>query len=115
MITLDEYQRRAAETAIYPGADDTSSVDGLAYVAMGLVGGAGEIANKVKKVLRDDGGVLTDDARMRIMFGLGDVLWYVAQTATQLGADLDSIAGINIAKLASRSERGTLQGAGDTR
>ncbi|DAZ90204.1 nucleoside triphosphate pyrophosphohydrolase family protein [Mycobacteroides abscessus] len=115
MITLDEYQRRAAETAIYPDAGDADSAHGLAYVALGLAGEAGEIANKAKKVLRDDAGVITDEARMRIIFELGDVLWYVAQTATQLGADLESIAGINIAKLASRSERGTLQGSGDSR
>ncbi|DAZ89906.1 MazG nucleotide pyrophosphohydrolase domain [Mycobacteroides abscessus subsp. abscessus] len=113
--TLTEYQRRAAETAIYPGADDIESVDGLAYVTMGLVGEAGEIANKVKKILRDDGGVITASARLRLVFELGDVLWYLAQTATQLGIDLDSIAGMNIAKLASRSERGTLQGSGDAR
>ncbi|DAZ90303.1 nucleoside triphosphate pyrophosphohydrolase family protein [Mycobacteroides abscessus] len=115
MNTLSEYQREAAKTAIYPGAGDTTSVDGLSYATMGLVGEAGEIANKVKKILRDNEGVITDEASLAILYELGDVLWYVAALATQLNVDLTDIAGLNLGKLQARAAAGRLQGAGDSR
>ncbi len=65
--------------------------------------------------MRDDGGVLTDERRDALAAELGDVLWYVAQLATEAGLDLDEIADDNLAKLLSRQERGVLQGSGDTR
>ena len=65
--------------------------------------------------MRDDGGVLTDERREALAAELGDVLWYVAQLATEAGLDLDEIADDNLAKLLSRQERGVLQGSGDTR
>lgn len=91
------------ETAIFP-ADQ-----GLAYTTLGLAGEAGEIANKVKKVIRD--GRSTDG----IADELGDVLWYLAAVANELGADLGDIADANLAKLASRAKRGKLGGSGDNR
>ncbi|AER47624.1 MazG-like pyrophosphatase [Mycobacterium phage DS6A] len=113
--TLDGYQQVAAETAIYPGAGYAGSWVGLSYVALGLAGEAGEIANKAKKIIRDNDGALSDDSRGALAAELGDVLWYVAQTATQLGYRLSDIADGNLAKLADRAGRGTLQGSGDTR
>jgi NTP pyrophosphatase (non-canonical NTP hydrolase) len=69
----------------------------------------------VKKAIRDDAGLLTDERRTSLAAELGDVLWYVAQLATEAGLDLDEIAEDNLAKLLSRRERGVLQGSGDSR
>lgn len=104
------YQERAADTALYPNAGNN-----YVYPVLGLSGEAGEIANKVKKISRDHGGVITDETRSAIKAELGDVLWYVARVAAEFGIDLQTIAEENIVKLASRKERGTLHGEGDTR
>ncbi len=69
----------------------------------------------MKKTIRDDGGVLSDERRAALAAELGDVLWYVAQLATEAGLDLDEIAEDNLAKLLSRRDRGVLQGSGDAR
>ncbi|SDE96803.1 NTP pyrophosphatase, house-cleaning of non-canonical NTPs [Thermus arciformis] len=108
-MTLEEYQREAQKTALYPEAYR------LVYPALGLAGEAGELANKVKKVLRDHGGRLREEDREAILAELGDVLWYVAQVATDLGESLEAVARANLAKLRSRKERGRLGGAGDNR
>ena len=79
-MQLSDYQRRSRATAVYPDAGDN-----LTYPALGLCGEAGEAAEKVKKALRDDGGVLTDERRAALAGELGDVLWYVAQLATEAG------------------------------
>lgn len=109
-ITLAEYERKAAETAIYPSR---LGVGGLLYTVLGLTGEAGEIANQVKKILRDDNGVLSDQRRDKIVDELGDVLWYVATTAQELRTPLEEVAKKNLAKLRARAETGTL--AGDRR
>lgn len=108
------YQRAAAETAIYPGHDDTGSWAGLAYCALGL-GEAGEIQGKVKKIARDQGGDITQQARLAIAMELGDLLWYIAACCTQLDLELEAVAGINLSKLQSRKERGVIGGSGDDR
>lgn len=108
-MLLDDYQEKVQELAIYPEAV------GLPYCILGLTGEAGEIANKYKKVLRDDGGELTTEKRHEMVGELGDVLWYVAALAAELGYDLSEVAQWNIDKLTARKERGTLQGSGDTR
>ena len=110
MTTLSEYQQRSRATAVYPGAGDN-----LLYPTLGLCGEAGEVAEKVKKMVRDDGGVLTAQRREALAKELGDVLWYVAQLATEAGLDLDTIAAANLEKLLSRQQRGVLQGSGDER
>jgi NTP pyrophosphatase (non-canonical NTP hydrolase) len=109
-MRLFEYQRAARGTARYPDVGDN-----LVYPTLGLAGEAGEVAEKVKKLLRDDDGVLTDERRAALAAELGDVLWYVAQVATEAGLDLESVAQANLAKLASRAERGVLSGSGDER
>ena len=103
-MTLDTYQKQAITTAIYP--KEVS----IMYPALGLAGEAGEVANKVKKVIRD--GVFDKDA---IASELGDCLWYIAVLARDLNVDLEEIAQENLSKLRGRKERGTLQGNGDTR
>jgi NTP pyrophosphatase (non-canonical NTP hydrolase) len=109
-MTLSEFQRRSRATAVYPGAGDN-----LLYPTLGLCGEAGEVAEKVKKMVRDDGGELTAERREALAAELGDVLWYVAQVATEAGLDLDDVAGANLAKLRSRRQRAVLQGSGDDR
>ena len=111
MTTFNEYQTRTATTAIYPGQGE---VTGLLYCALGL-GEAGEVQGKAKKVLRDDDGVLTDNKREAMAAELGDLLWYAAQLATELGVELGDIAQANLDKLAGRKARGVLQGSGDNR
>lgn len=109
-VQLSDYQQRSRATAVYPDAGDN-----LTYPALGLCGEAGECAEKVKKAIRDDGGVLSDERRAALAAELGDVLWYVAQLATEAGLNLDEIADDNLAKLLSRRDRGVLQGSGDAR
>ena len=108
-MELADYQRLSRRTATYPREE------WLAYPALGLAGEAGEVANHAKKVIRDDGSELTDERRAALSKELGDVLWYVAQLATELELDLDAIAAENLEKLASRQRRGVLHGAGDER
>lgn len=109
---FDAYQNRAATTAIYPNKGE---FDGLAYAALGLNGEAGELAEGVKKALRDDEGEVTPDRRNKLAAELGDVLWYCAQLATELGIQLGDVAAQNLFKLQSRQERGVLRGSGDER
>lgn len=105
-MTFDEYQKAARTTAIYP------KEYGLGYVALGLTGEAGEVADKIKKIYRDpDRPWSRDDLAKE----LGDVLWYLANTAHEIGYSLGDIAKKNVEKLSSRAERGTLQGSGDDR
>lgn len=111
-MTLNEYQKGAGRTAKYP---DSGLTNGLVYVSLGLAGEAGEVANKVKKVLRDSNGNLELPMRLKLADELGDVLWYVAMFAKELDFTLDDIAKANLDKLASRAERGAIQGSGDVR
>jgi len=101
---LDDYQKLAAKTAIY------KSTHSILYPALGLAGEAGEVANKVKKMLRDG-----DFDRQAIAAEVGDVLWYVAALCRDLNIDLQDIAMGNLEKLYGRKARGTLTGSGDTR
>ncbi len=103
MMYLSQYQAQAKETAIYP--EDKA----LEYLALGLVGEAGEVANKIKKVIRD--GTSPNNVRDE----LGDVLWYLAMLSTEIGYSLDTIADKNLWKLANRKERNVLGGSGDNR
>lgn len=108
-MELNGYQQAALRTAIYP--EDKRIV----YPALGLNGEAGEVAEKVKKVYRDSNGVYTDEKREEIAKELGDVLWYVAVCARDIGYSLEEVGQMNISKLASRMERGKISGDGDNR
>lgn len=103
-MTFEEYQEQARSTAIYPR--DRAIV----YPALGLTGEAGEVAEKVKKWIRD--GNLDKEA---IAKELGDVLWYIAALSGDLGISMDEIASQNIRKLQDRAARGKIQGSGDNR
>jgi NTP pyrophosphatase (non-canonical NTP hydrolase) len=112
-LTFDDYQSGTAHTAIYPEAG-TSSALALAYVGLGL-GEAGEIQGKIKKILRDDNGVLTKEKRLAISKELGDLLWYAARTAEEIRIPLSMCAQANLDKLSDRKDRGVLTGSGDER
>jgi NTP pyrophosphatase (non-canonical NTP hydrolase) len=108
-MDLSEYQRLSRRTAEYPREA------WLAYPALGLAGEAGEVAEHAKKAIRDDGGSVSDERKAAMSKELGDVLWYVAQIATELSIDLNEIAEQNLEKLLSRQQRGVLSGSGDER
>lgn len=109
-MQVNDYQTAALQTAIYPNQGQN-----IAYPALGLVGEAGEVAEKVKKVIRDQDGVLNDPAREKIALELSDVCWYLAVLAYELDYTLEEIMQMNLDKLASRKTRGVLQGSGDNR
>lgn len=109
---FDEYQKFTEQTAIYPRE---TPVEALTYTALGLASEAGEVAGKMKKVLRDSGGFVDDHARDALVGETGDVLWYVARMAEELGYPLSYIAHLNKIKLTSRLERGVIGGNGDNR
>ena len=112
-LSFDLYQCFAADTAIYPESG-TGSPMALAYVGLGL-GEIGEIQGKIKKILRDSDGVVTDEARSAIRAEIGDALWYLARLCSELSIPFGDAAERNVAKLASRQERGVLHGSGDDR
>lgn len=108
-MDLDGYQRAAQRTAIYLEAHR------VVYPALGLASEAGEVAGKIKKVLRDQGGDFEAAPIEALRDELGDVLWYLAVLATDLGLSLDEIAVCNLDKLGARAARGALGGDGDVR
>lgn len=110
MQNFGGYQLEATKLAIYPNQGDN-----LPYVVLGLCGEAGEIADKVKKILRDDDGKLSYEKREALLAELGDVLWYVSQIAQELGEELGDVAERNLKKLWDRRDRNQLGGSGDTR
>lgn len=103
------YQSASATTAIYPKRS------ALEYLALGLTSEAGEVAGKIKKIIRDHDGVMSDEMRDAIVSEIGDVLWYCARLADEINIDFNEVARLNIQKLARRSEFGTLTGDGDNR
>ncbi|MBT5808396.1 nucleoside triphosphate pyrophosphohydrolase family protein [Candidatus Uhrbacteria bacterium] len=109
-MQLSDYQEKAKETALYPNAGKN-----IYYPAMGLAGEVGEVLNRVKKIMRDHDGEITDEIKVILKAELGDVLWYVSAVATELNLSLDDIAKANTEKLSSRKDRGVLTGSGDNR
>tara|TARA_R110002110_G_scaffold380450_1_gene591207 strand:+ start:88 stop:465 length:378 start_codon:yes stop_codon:yes gene_type:complete len=109
MSDFNAYQRMATKTAIYPDEHR------ILYPALGLAGEAGEVANKVKKLIRDGPDGRPDDWREQISSEIGDVLWYCAALATDLNLTLGMIAAQNEKKLSDRHKAGTLGGSGDER
>ncbi len=128
--TLNQYQKSASRSAIYPGQGTSL---GLVYVALKLNGEAGEFAEHVGKAMRDDSfmssvrsvngiGIefeeevdLTEARRDVLIKEAGDVLWYLSAACNELGIDLLEVAITNLEKLKSRTDRGQLQGSGDNR
>lgn len=99
-MNFEEYQTEARKTALYP-----RRMENLEYPTLGLTGEAGEVANIVKKIQRDHGGIINDETRGKLLDELGDVLWYISACADELGLTLSQIADHNVNKLAKRHGR----------
>lgn len=110
-MTLDEYQKKAATTALYSGDEFLD----LLHWTLGVGGEAGEITEKIKKIVRDKHGHISEADKKELAKEVGDVLWYLAVLSSHLGYSFDDIAKTNLAKLKSRQERGKLGGSGDNR
>ncbi len=110
-MTFDEYQKKATTTSTI----DPKSITAPYYFALGLNGEAGEIAEKMKKIIRNHDNDITkldlDDFKKE----LGDVLWYVSMMSSQVGLSLEDVAATNLAKLADRKVRGVIKSTGDNR
>lgn len=110
-LTFEEYESMGLETAIY--------TEKVIYPALGLAGEAGEVADKIKKLIRDKGyksgkDIHPDDAH-DILLELGDVLWYINALAHDLGASMEDVARLNYEKLTRRKRKGLIGGSGDHR
>lgn len=109
-VDFEAYQRTSRKTAVYPDLGKN-----MVFPALGLAGETGEVAEKIKKVWRDRGGHPTREDRQAIAKEMGDVLWYVAQLATELHISLHEIAVRNLAKISGRQRTGSVHGSGDDR
>lgn len=113
-MDFQEYQEKSRVTAKYPEAGDT-----FTYPTLGLVGEAGEVADKFKKHMRDNDilrpSQLSEEQKQELAKEFGDVLWYIAQLCSECGLSLTEVAEMNIDKLYSRMDRGVLGGSGDNR
>lgn len=112
IVGLNEYQQHALETWLSHSNENNYNI---VYPTLGLVGESGEVAEKVKKVLRDHDGMFDDKQRCAIALEISDVLWYIATLSHELGFSLQQIAEMNYEKLKSRKERGKIHGNGDNR
>ncbi len=113
-IGINDYARRARETALYTaiGEEDARY---LVYPALKLTGEAGEVAEQIGKIYRDDGGMIEEGRRQKIIIELGDVAWYWANLCFELGIDPSVVLKLNLMKLKGRAERGKIQGDGSER
>jgi NTP pyrophosphatase (non-canonical NTP hydrolase) len=110
-MNFKEYQEETGKTAVYPKIGGV----GILYPVLGLCGESGEVAEKLKKVFRDNKGIIDDDTKNAIEKELGDVLWYISECCTSLKLDLETVALKNIEKLQERKKNNTLHGSGDNR
>lgn len=108
---LNDYQDKAQRTAIYP----RDGIIRVLYPILGMCGESGEVAEKLKKALRDDDGVITEECRRAIAKEIGDVLWYIAAASKELGYTLEEIAQMNLEKLFARRAQKKIHGDGDDR
>ena len=109
-MEFNHYQKESRKTALYPDVGRNKI-----YPTLGLVGEAGEVADKVKKILRDKKGLFDNESKDAIKFELGDVLWYISQLSSELGYELEDVANSNLKKLSDRKNRGKIEGSGDNR
>lgn len=109
-MLFKDYQEKSKKTAVYPNKGKN-----YIYPVLGLVGEAGEVAEKFKKIIRDNNGKINSEKKAEIEKELGDVLWYISQIATELKINLEDIAKTNIKKLNSRLKRNCIKGNGDNR
>jgi NTP pyrophosphatase (non-canonical NTP hydrolase) len=109
-MNFDDYQRQAMSSAVYPMIGSN-----IVYPVLGVNGEAGEVAEKVKKIIRDKHGVWDDQDRDAISKEIGDILWYCAALCSELGLSMTTVAERNIEKLSNRMKNDTVHGEGDDR
>ena len=109
-MNFSDYQTKSRATAKYPVIGHA-----VIYPTLGLTNEAGEVSGKIKKVFRDKDGRISEETRQALKAELGDVLWYLAQIATELDLSLEEIAEHNLEKLLDRQARGKIHGDGDNR
>ena len=109
-MDFDNYQKEARKTAIYPNKDSN-----FIYPTLGLVGESGEVAEKIKKILRDKNGSFDKESKSALKKELGDVLWYLSNLCNELDFSLSDVARANLEKLNLRLSRGKISGSGDNR
>jgi NTP pyrophosphatase (non-canonical NTP hydrolase) len=109
-MTFDEYQKQSKSSAQY-----SAFAPAWVYLALGLTGEAGEVADKLKKVIRNHDGVFSEDDKLGVQQELGDVLWYVSQLCEELGFSMDEVAKMNRTKLDDRVARDVIKSRGDNR
>ena len=116
-MNFNDYQKKALSTDVSGAGKARHEVNELPFLEqlLGLVGEAGEFADKIKKILRDKDGIMTDQDRTESVKELGDILWYLAVVSSYLGVNLDEVAQQNIDKLADRAKRGVIKSQGDNR
>lgn len=110
-MNFDDYQEKAVTTALFSGDEFMD----LLHWTLGVGGEAGEITEKIKKIVRDKQGKISNQDREDLMKEVGDVLWYLAVLSRHLGYSFDEVAKANLLKLQSRQKRGKLRGSGDNR
>jgi len=109
-MNFNQYQEEARKTAIYPNLGKN-----FVYPVLGLCGEAGEVAEKIKKVIRDNNGIITEEKTIEVAKELGDVLWYISNICNELDLSLDKVALLNLSKLRKRQEENKVHGEGDNR
>jgi len=109
-MDFDNYQIEARKTAIYPNKNKN-----FIYPTLGLVGESGEVAEKIKKILRDKNGLLDYESKIALKKELGDVLWYLSNLCNELDFSLNDVAKVNLEKLNLRLSSGKISGSGDDR
>ena len=109
-MDFDNYQIEARKTAIYPDKDKN-----FIYPTLGLVGESGEVAEKIKKILRDKNGTFDYKSKLALKKELGDVLWYLSNLCDELNFSLSDVAKDNLDKLNLRLSKGKISGSGDDR
>lgn len=113
-LSLDSYQEQTKKTAVYISATH-DKIGRLSYCVLGLCGESGEVAEKVKKIIRNHQGELSEERKTELIKEVGDVLWYLAAIATELNVPLSVVAELNLAKLADRHKRNVIASEGDNR
>jgi len=114
-LTFKEYQEKAHKTAIYEKTLQELGVPKYLYAVLGLVGESGEVAEKIKKLIRNDHGNVTKEFVESLKKELGDILWYLQEVATAFGVDLEDVASANLKKVYDRKKRGVIASKGDDR
>lgn len=109
-LTFNDYQLRTRETAVYPNVGNN-----FIYPALGLAGETGEVMEHIKKAVRDDNGLMTPERLQKLRGELGDVMYYLARIADEVGLTMADVAMFNLNKLSERKAKGTLHGSGSER